>query len=72
MMEWGLTFIARIIRAEAHNTRIIDDFLRLMELLVPEMPLCVGYACKLVRQFGVMTSKLMQLVDESGWLLVWN
>jgi len=64
LMEWGLSFVARLIEAKVHNIRVIDDFLRLMELLVPTMPLCVGHASKLVRQFGVMTSKLMKLVVE--------
>jgi len=65
-MEWSLRFVARLLETGIRNEgsqKIIGDFLHLMELLVPELPLCVGHSSKLMRQFGALTSMLMQLVE---------
>lgn len=72
-MEWCLHFIVRLLETGLRNEgsqKIIADFLHLMELLVPELPLCVGHSSKLMRQFGALTSMLMQLIVEGK--VMWN
>jgi len=68
-MDQCLQFVTKFIEAEVQNEasqRVVDEFLHQMELLFSDLPIPMGYSVKLVRQFGVLVAKLMQLVFEGG------